>query len=41
MTTHIINPLVMALIKLGFSVHGSQVLAVCRRAPNHPVFRIV
>src|SRR5262249_39300173 len=30
-TTHIINPLIMALIKLGFSVHGSQVLAVRRR----------
>ena len=31
LTTHIINPLIMALIKLGFSVHGSQVLAVRRR----------
>ena len=30
-TTHIINPLIMALIKLGFSVHGSQVLTVRRR----------
>ena len=28
MTTHIINPLIAALTKLGFSVHGSQVLAV-------------
>src|SRR5262249_61034455 len=31
LTTHIINPLIMALIKLGFSVHGSQVLTVRRR----------
>ena len=30
-TTHIINPLVMTLTKLGFSVHGSQVLTVRRR----------
>ena len=30
-TTHIINPLITALAKLGFSVHGSQVLAVRRR----------
>src|SRR5262249_17423640 len=30
-TTHIINPLIMTLIKLGFSVHGSQVLTVRRR----------
>jgi len=30
-TTHIINPLVMALTKLGLSVHGSQVLTVRRR----------
>ena len=31
MTTHIINPLIATLAKLGFSVHGSQVLAVRRR----------
>ena len=28
MTTHIINPIIAALAKLGFSVRGSQVLAV-------------
>ena len=31
MTTHIINPIIAALAKLGFSVRGSQVLAVCGR----------
>ncbi len=41
MTTHIINPFIIALARLGLSVHGSQVLAVCGRAPHHPVFRIV
>jgi len=43
-TTHIINPLIAALTRLGFSVHGTQVLSVrgrktgqLRAVPVNPI----